>query len=120
MLLNIYVIDSADKGPNNIVSVYKSHYVDCLIKELGIDNSLGNPTYTPTALTKEEILDKHRSILCSLGISTKDEELDLPYSTGFLTYTSVLSKIVLLLGLINAPRNFFPNIYYQRSKMSFS
>ena len=79
MLLNTYVIDSADKDPNNIVSVYKSHYVDCLIKELGIDNSLGNPTYTPTALTKEEIMDKHRYILCSLGISTKDEELDLPY-----------------------------------------
>jgi hypothetical protein len=27
---------------------------------------------------KEEILDNHRSILCSFGISTKDEELDLP------------------------------------------
>jgi hypothetical protein len=49
-----------------------------LIKELGIDNSVGNPTYTPTTLTKEEILDNHRSVLCSFGISTKDEELDLP------------------------------------------
>jgi hypothetical protein len=27
---------------------------------------------------KEEILDDHSSILCSFGISTKDEELDLP------------------------------------------
>ena len=60
------------------VFVCKSHYIDCLIKELGIDNSLGNPTYTPTTLTKEEILDNHRSVLCSFGISTKDEELDLP------------------------------------------
>jgi hypothetical protein len=41
------IIVSADKAPNNIVFVCKSHYVDCLIKELGIDNSLGNPTYTP-------------------------------------------------------------------------
>ena len=49
-----------------------------MIKELGIDNSLDNPTYTPTTLTKEEILDNHRSVLCSFGISTKDEELDLP------------------------------------------
>jgi hypothetical protein len=49
-----------------------------LIKKLGIDNSLDNPTYTPTTLTKEEILDNHRSVLCSFGISTKDEELDLP------------------------------------------
>jgi len=37
-----------------------------------------NPTYTPTTLTEEEILDNHRSVLCSCGISTKDEELDLP------------------------------------------
>jgi len=50
--------------------LYKSHYIDCLI-----NNSLGNPTYTPTTLTKEEILDNHMSVLCSFGISTKDEEL---------------------------------------------
>jgi hypothetical protein len=56
--------------------VCKLHYIDCLTKELGIDNSLGNPTYTPTTHTKEEILDNHRSVLCSFGISTKDEELD--------------------------------------------
>ena len=53
------------------------NHIDCWIKELGIDNSTGNPTYTPTTLTNEEILDNHRSVLCSFGISTKDEELDL-------------------------------------------
>ena len=58
--------------------VCKSHYIDCLIKELVIDNSLGKPTFTPTTLTKEEIMDNHRFVLCSFGISTKDEELDLP------------------------------------------
>ena len=77
LLHDRYVIVSADKAPNNIVFVSKSDYVDCLIKKLGIDNSLGNPTYTPTTLTKEEILDNHRSVLCSFGISIKDEELDL-------------------------------------------
>jgi hypothetical protein len=77
LLHDKYIIVSADKAPNNVF-VCKSHYIDCLIKELGIDNSLGNPTYTPTTLTKEEILDNHRSVLCSFGISTKDEELDLP------------------------------------------
>jgi hypothetical protein len=45
------VIVSADKAPNNIVFVCKSHYIYCLVKELGIDNSLGNSTYTPTTLT---------------------------------------------------------------------
>jgi len=54
-----YLIDSADQAPNNIVFVCKSHYIDYLIKELGIENSLGNPTYTTMKLTKEEILDNH-------------------------------------------------------------
>jgi hypothetical protein len=68
----------ADKAPNNIVFVCKSHYIDCLINELGIDNLPGNPTYTPTKHTKEEILDNHRSVLYFFGISTKNKELDLP------------------------------------------
>jgi hypothetical protein len=78
LLHDKYVIVSADKAPNNIVFACKSHYIDWLIKELGIDNSLGNPTYTSKTLTKEEILDNHRSVFGSFGISTKDEELDLP------------------------------------------
>jgi hypothetical protein len=57
-----------------------------LIKELGIGNSLEKPAYTPTTLTKEEILYNHRSVLCSFGISTKDEELIYLHSTGFLNY----------------------------------
>ena len=73
-----YGIVSADKAPNNIVFVCKSHYIDCLIKELGIDTLVGNLTYTPTTLTNEAILDNHRSVLYSFGISTKDKELDLP------------------------------------------
>jgi hypothetical protein len=80
LLHDKHVIIPADKAPNNIVVVCKSHYIDCLIKELGIDNSLGNPTYTLTTLTKEEILDNHRYVnLCSFRISTKDEELG-PYA----------------------------------------
>ena len=58
--------------------IYSNIYIDCFLKELLIDNSLGNTTYTPTTLTKEEILDNHRSVLWSCEISTKDEELDLP------------------------------------------
>ena len=49
-----YVIVSADKTPNIIVFVCKSHYIDCLIKELGILNSLGNPTSTRRHLQKRK------------------------------------------------------------------
>ena len=73
-----YVIVPVDKASNNIVFVCKSHYNDCLIRELGINYSLWNLKYTPTTITKEEILDSHRSVICSFGISIKDEELDIP------------------------------------------
>ena len=40
--------------------MYKSHYIDCLIKELGIDNSaLGNPTYTPAGNNERGNPGKH-------------------------------------------------------------
>ena len=63
------------------------------------NNSLSNPTYIPTTHTKEEILDNHRSVLCSFGISTKDEELDLP---SLYWIPKRPFKQVLLLGLPNA------------------
>ena len=50
-----HVVIPADKAPNNIVFVCRSHnIVDRLIKKFA--NSIGNPTYTPMTLTKEEIL----------------------------------------------------------------
>jgi hypothetical protein len=77
LLHDKYVIVFAYKAPNNIVFVYKSDYIEYLIKGLCIDNSLRNPTYTPTTLTEGEILDNHCSVLCSFGFSTQDKELDL-------------------------------------------
>ena len=40
LLHDKYVIISAEKVPSNIVVVCKSHYINCLIKELDIANSL--------------------------------------------------------------------------------
>jgi hypothetical protein len=57
-----------------------------LALDKGIDNSLGNPTYTLSTLTKEEILDNDRSVLRSFGITTKDEELVI---SSFMTYHRV-------------------------------
>jgi len=39
-----YVVVAADKVFNNIVFVCKTFYIDCLVKELGINNNTGNPT----------------------------------------------------------------------------
>jgi hypothetical protein len=55
---------------NNIFFVWNSDYTITA----DIDNSLRNSIYTSTRLTKAKILDNHRSVFCSLGISTKDKE----------------------------------------------
>jgi len=60
-------------------------------------------------LPKEEILDNHRSVLYSFGISTKDEELDLPSLYWVPKLHKCPFKQAILLGLPNAPRNIFPN-----------
>jgi hypothetical protein len=57
-----------------------------------INNSLDNPTYTSTTITKEEILDNHMSVLCSFGISTKDGDLDLP-SLCWIVYVGLSSEL---------------------------
>jgi hypothetical protein len=87
-----YISVYSNKTHNNIAFVCKSHYVDCLINEIGIDNSLGNPTYTPTTHTKGEI----RTIigLCYIPLHFQPKKKNWIYchSTGFIYYTSVLTN----------------------------
>jgi len=59
--------------PFNII-----YYNDCLVKELEINNNTGNPTYTPTSLSKDEIISNHKSVISSFGLSVKDDYVDLP------------------------------------------
>ena len=48
-----------------------------MIKELGIDNLLDNPTYTPTPPTTKDNLDNNRYVVCSFKIAIKDDKLDI-------------------------------------------
>ena len=72
-----YVVVPADKAPNNIIFVCKKHYIDCLIAELGIESN-GNPTYTATTLSKEEIINNHKSVISSFGLDINSKSCDLP------------------------------------------
>ena len=76
-----------------------------MVCRLSFDNSLGIPACTPT---KEKIVSNHKSLLCSFGISTKDEELDLLSLYWIPTITSVSIQKVILLDLV-----------YQQSKPGF-
>ena len=42
----------------------------------------GNPTYTATTQSKEEIIDNHMLVLRSAGLSIKDVDYDLPLLYG--------------------------------------
>jgi len=54
-----YVVVPSDKAFNNMVFVCKTYYIDGLVKELGINNSTGNPTFTPTSISKDEIISNN-------------------------------------------------------------
>jgi hypothetical protein len=74
------VLVPADKACNNIVVVCKAHYYNCILNELGIYSTFGNPTYTPTALSKDKILQNHRSVLDTCNILIDEmNEFELPY-----------------------------------------
>ena len=51
-----FVVVPADKASNNTVFVCKTHYINCLMEELGMSTMTGNPTYNLTAMSKDEIL----------------------------------------------------------------
>ena len=75
-----YVLVPADKASNNIVFVCKAHYYQCIINELGINSTISNRTYTPTAFSKDEILQNHASVLNTLNIpGHADDDYELPY-----------------------------------------
>ncbi|KAK3093830.1 hypothetical protein FSP39_020721 [Pinctada imbricata] len=74
-----YVITPADKASNNYTFTCKKYYFDSQVKELGLNSTPGNPTYTPTNLSASEIIDNHKSALASFGFDTTNLDLDLPY-----------------------------------------
>ena len=58
-----FVVVPADKASNNIVFVCKTHDINCLMEELGMSTMTGNPTYNLTAMSKDEILQNHHSVM---------------------------------------------------------
>jgi hypothetical protein len=63
-----FVLVPADKACDNIVFVCKAHYYNCISNELDIKSIFGNLTYTLTALSKDEILQNHRSVVDTFNI----------------------------------------------------
>ena len=49
-----------------------------LMEELSMSTMTGNPTYNLTAMSKDEILQNHHSVMLTFGISFPEEDIDLP------------------------------------------
>ena len=73
-----FVVVPADKASNNIVFVCKTYYINCLMEVLGMSTMTGNPTYNLTAMSKDESLQNHHSVMLTFGISLPEEDIDLP------------------------------------------
>ena len=58
-----------------------------------MDISQGNPTYTATALSKEEIINNHMSVLSSFGLSMKVEDCDLTVLDTKITQVSIQTTL---------------------------
>jgi hypothetical protein len=63
-----FVLVPAEKASDNIVFVCKNSYYKCLLNELGFTSTSGNPTYTRTNLTKDDILQNDLSVLNTFNI----------------------------------------------------
>jgi hypothetical protein len=61
-----YVLVSVDKACNNIILFVRLNTT--IVSEFGIGSGFGNPTCTPTAHSKGEILQNHRSVLDTFNI----------------------------------------------------
>ena len=75
MYKNSYLIQYLSTDVNTAVS---THYINCLMEELGMSTMTGNPTYNLTAMSKKEILQNHHSVMLTFGISHPEEDIDLP------------------------------------------
>jgi hypothetical protein len=73
------VLVSADKASNNIVFVCKNYYYECLLNERGFTSTSGNPTYTRTTLTGDEILQNRLSVFNTFNVPKNQDPFALPY-----------------------------------------
>ena len=48
------------------------------MEELCTSTMTGNPTYNLTAMSKDEILQNHHSVMLTFGISLPEGDIDLP------------------------------------------
>ena len=102
-----FVAVPADKASINIVFICKTHYINCLMEELGTITMTGSPTYNLTAMSKDEILQNHHSVMLTFGIPSQRKILTFPNCTGFLNFTRIRTSRDILRVQLSAQPSLF-------------
>ena len=89
-----YVAIPAVKASNIILLIYKPHYINCLIEELRLSTSTGNPTYTPASLSRGDILDNHDSIIFHLVFPSQRRTSSSLNCIGFRNRNNAVLRIL--------------------------
>ena len=95
-----YVFAPADKAANNVIIIWKRHYVEVLKGELN-----STSTYTPAQLTKDQLLVHHINTLTKIDVKIDKCELPTfywlpklhkrPYKSRFISNSSHCSTTIL-------------------------
>ena len=104
-LHRIYVFAPADKAANNVIIIWKRHYVEVLKGELN-----STSTYVPAQLTKDQLLVHHINTLTKINV--KIDKCELPTFIGCQNYTNVLINRVLYQIQVTALLPFFLSILH--------
>ena len=99
-LHRIYVFAPADKAANNVIIIWKRHYVEVLKGELN-----STSTYVPAQLTKDQLLVHHINTLTKINVKIDKCELPTfywlpklhkrPYKSRFISHSSHCSTTIL-------------------------
>ena len=95
-----YVFAPADKAANNVIIIWKRHYVEVLKGELN-----STSTYVPAQLTKDQLLVHHINTLTKINVKIDKCELPTfywlpklhkrPYKSRFISNSSHCSTTIL-------------------------
>ena len=100
-----YVFAPADKAANNVIIIWKRHYVDILKGELN-----STSTYVPAQLTKNQLLVHHINTLTKINV--KIDKCELPTFICCQNYTNVPINHVLFQIQVTAVLPFFLSIFH--------
>ena len=107
-----YVFAPADKAANNVIIIWKRHYVEVLKGELN-----STSTYAPAQLTKDQLLVHHINTLTKIDVKIDKCELPTfyclpklhkrPYKSRFISNSSHCSTTILSKHILNKKRKVY-------------